>query len=251
MASWSTRRKYGYFFAVIVLAALFIGIPTFLVFYKAPTCFDGKQNGDERGIDCGGSCALLCAADFSAPHILWTYSVPVVPGVYNALAYIQNPNQGVEARSVSYLFKLYDDKGLLVTQRTGNAFIPAGQRFAVFEGGIQTGERKAFRTTFEFTSTPRWQAGRIFSSIRVLDVVLDQSARPSAEVKIGNMAVDQGFADLTAFIILYDKDDNRVSFSKTLIDSITPSERKSIYFTWPTAFSSPIVRSEVMFVANP
>ena len=31
----------------------------------APSCNDGRRNGDEDGIDCGGSCARLCAASVS------------------------------------------------------------------------------------------------------------------------------------------------------------------------------------------
>jgi hypothetical protein len=34
---------------------------------SAPTCTDKAKNGDETGVDCGGSCALACPCDASAP----------------------------------------------------------------------------------------------------------------------------------------------------------------------------------------
>ncbi|HEU5114911.1 MAG TPA: hypothetical protein VFT82_04055, partial [Candidatus Paceibacterota bacterium] len=125
MASWSTRRRWSYLLIFAALVVLFFGVPFFFLFYKAPTCFDGKQNGNETGIDCGGSCARLCPADFAAPRVLWSYSVQVVPGVFNSLAYVQNPNPSVEADNVPYLFRLYDSQGLLIAERTGKAFVPA------------------------------------------------------------------------------------------------------------------------------
>ena len=248
MATWSTERKYAYFFAFAALLVILAGVPLFFIFYKAPTCSDGKQNGNERGIDCGGSCSKLCPADFAAPRVLWSYSVQVVPSIYNALAYVQNPNNLVQAKSLPYEFKLYDDQGLLVAQRDGYTSVPAGQKFAVFESSIDVGNRVPVRTTFEFTGTPEWVPGTILSSIRVLNTNLSQGNKPAAEVSIENSSVDQSFSNVTAVIILYDKDDNRISFSKTLIDSLNPTEKKSIYYTWQGPFSVPVVRTEVLFM---
>ena len=250
MATWSTERKYAYFFAFIVVLVILVGIPVFLLFYKAPTCFDNVQNGNERGIDCGGSCSRLCPADFSAPRILWSYSTRVLPGVYNSLAYIQNPNNSVQAASLSYEFKIYDDQGILIARRNGTTFVPAGQKFAVFEPSIETGNRIPARTTFEFTGTPNWVPGTILSKIHVLDTTLNQGDKPSAEVKVENASVDESFSNISAFIILYDKDDNRVSFSKTVIDSLAPTEKTSIYYTWPESFAANIVRTEVIFMKS-
>lgn len=251
MASWSTKRKYGYFLVFAVLAVLVIGTPLFLLFYKTPTCSDGKQNGSERGIDCGGKCAKLCPADFSPAKVLWSYSSKVVPGVYNALAYVQNPNQNVEIKSSNYTFKLYDSEGLLISEKKGSTFVPAGQKFVVFFGGIQTGSRIPAKTTFEFSGTPLWRPGTILNRLRTENVELDQSKSPHAEIKIRNDAVDQTFSNIDAFVVLYDKDDNRVAFSKTVIDQIGPSESQTLFFTWQDAFSRPVVRSEMVFMARP
>lgn len=251
MASWSTKRKSSYLFVFVAAIVVLIGLPAFFVFYKSPTCSDGVKNGTERGVDCGGVCAKLCPADFAAPRVLWAYSVKVVPGIYNALAYIQNPNASVEALNLPYLIKLYDSEGILITQKTGKAFVPAGQKFAVFVGGIDTGKRFPSRTTFEFIGEPNWRQGALLTQIRTLESSLDVQGQPKAEVRIKNDAVDQGFSNVSAFIILYDKNDNRISFSKTVIDSIGPSESQTLYFTWPEPFASPVVRTEVLFVLNP
>lgn len=247
MASWSTTRKYGYLSALVIVLAILGGVPAFLLFYSAPTCFDGKQNGEEGGVDCGGACVKLCLADFADPRVLWSYSTRVVPGVYNSMAYVQNPNQGVEASGLPYVFKLYDAEGLLVASREGRAFVPAGQRTAIFEGAIRTGSRSPTRTTFEFVTSPEWERGESFTSLRVLSIDLASSGTPTATVRVENQALDRGFSNVDAAIVLYDKDDNRVSFSKTVIGKIAPGETQTLYFTWPEAFSSEIFRSELLF----
>ncbi len=235
----------------MMAVVLFVGVPAFFTLYKKPTCSDNKQNGTERGVDCGGSCARLCPFDFAAPRTLWSYSMRIVPGVYNLMAYVQNPNQNAEAGAVPYIFKLYDDEGIIVAERSGTAFIPAGQKFAIFEGGIQTGQRIPFKTTFEFKADPVWVPGVALSKIRVLTIDLTQEGKPKAEVRIRNDELSRGYSNVDAFIVLYDADDNRVAFSKTTIDSLGANETQTLYFTWPGSFERTIVRTEVLFVARP
>ncbi len=251
MATWATKRKLSYFFGLMFVLVLFVAVPAFYFLYEPPTCTDGKQNGGERGVDCGGKCARLCPADFNPARVLWSYTMQVVPGVYNALAYVQNPNQNVEIKAFNYVFKLYDTEGILIAEKTGSTFVPAGQKFVVFEGGIRTGIRIPARTTFEFTGTPAWRPGSVLTQIRTQNVDLTQTDAPKAEVKIQNMAVDAAFSNIDAFIVLYDADDNRVSFSKTVIEYIGPNQSQSLYFTWPETFLRPIVRTELIFMARP
>ena len=59
---------------------------------QAPTCTDGKQNGDELGVDCGGGCVDFCSNQITMPTVLWSRAFPVTTNVYNATAYIENKN---------------------------------------------------------------------------------------------------------------------------------------------------------------
>ena len=250
MASWSTKRRFGYFLAFVVLVVFAVGLPGFLFFYEAPTCADGQKNGSERGIDCGGVCVKLCPADFVAPRALWSYSVAIAPGVYNALAYAENPNQSVYASAVGYTFRLYDSAGLLIAEKKGKTLVPTGQKFAIFDGGIRTGQRIPLKTTFEFGEVSEWKLGKSVPNPRILSIDLEQNDSPRAEVKVSNDSTNLTLSSLTAFIIIYDSADNRMAFSKTLVDRIAPRQTETFYFTWPSAFPRPAVRKEVLFVAH-
>jgi len=246
--SWSGKRKFEYLLLFIVALALFAGVPVFFTVYKPATCSDGKQNQGERGVDCGGPCSHLCAADFGEPHILWTYSSRVVTGVYNAMAYGENPNQSVGAEGVPYSLKLYDAQGILVAERKGAGSIPPGSKFALFEGGIQTGQRIPVRATVEFPSTISWTPARPYTSLRTLSIdVIPDGAGTRAEARIRNDYVSTTIAGVDAFIVLYDADGNRVAFSKTRIESIVPGDVQTLYFTWPEPVASKVVKTELLF----
>ena len=108
MSTWGTKRRNTIIFIILAFFLIIAGIISFALFYEEPTCFDGKRNGNEIGIDCGGSCELLCELQIIEPLVHWTRYFEVVPGVYNVLAYLENPNVTDGADRVDYIFKLFD-----------------------------------------------------------------------------------------------------------------------------------------------
>src|SRR3989344_9155576 len=121
MASWSSRRKVLYGGSVIIVLTAVAFSVIFFFFYKPPTCFDNKENGDEYGIDCGGSCVKLCQSTFLPAQIQWgggKFEI-VAPHLYNLSSYIVNPNMDVGAVNVPYKFSVYDNVGLLILEKKG------------------------------------------------------------------------------------------------------------------------------------
>ncbi len=248
--SWSARRKFIVFLIVLVALGIIVGLPAFFAFYKAPTCFDGVQNQGEEGIDCGGPCAKLCQAGFSPPVELWATSSEVVSGVYNLLAYAANPNAGVYAPNISYDFKIYDDSGILISERTGSADIPAETNFAIFEPAVTTGNRVPYRTFFEFTSAPLWTAAKAASGLSVTSsdfVTASTSSRLDASVLNSSLNAE---SSVLVTGILYGTDGNAVAFSRTLIPSIVSGATAPISLTWPFPITNTIVKKEFLFDTN-
>src|ERR1700733_13324903 len=108
MNSWSAKRKFffgGIFVLIVVLIALGV---SYQFFYRPPSCTDGKQDGDETGVDCGGSCVLQCASDSLTPVVLWAKIFPVSGNLYTAVAYIENPNINSSNPEANYQFQIYD-----------------------------------------------------------------------------------------------------------------------------------------------
>ena len=248
--SWSSRRRLVVFLIVIVALLIVVGLPAFFAFYHAPTCFDNAQNQGEEGIDCGGPCAKLCQAGFAAPQELWATSSQVVSGVYNLLAYVSNPNAAVSAPSVSYDFKLYDSTGILVSERMGETSIPAAPNFAVFEPSVTTGNRVPYRTFFQFTSAPLWQAAATTSPFSVIDSTFETASTTSvlSAIVANSSLSEEDNVYVTA--IIYATNGNALAFSKSLVPKIAALGTADISFTWPYHISGAVAKKEFLFNDN-
>lgn len=251
MTTWSRKRKsiYGMIAAFIVLAG--VGLPLFLVFYRAPTCFDGVQNGGESGVDCGGKCTRLCQSSFLAPSVAWTRFEEVAPDLYNVAAYITNPNPEGEALNVPYHMSLYDSKGLIIKDRAGQITIPPHRNTLAFERAIPSGSRVPTRALFEFTGVPNWQKKTDnLNSIGIGAKDYNEDGNSSSlAVTLTNSGI-RALANISVYVILYDSDGNVLNFSKTIIDNIPAKGSTVAPFTWPKSHQGKVISIEVLPVAE-
>ena len=247
MASWATKRKFTYFSIATGILVIFLGLPAFFVVYQPPSCVDSKQNQGELGVDCGGPCSRLCNSQFFQPIVLWARSARVVKGVYNVVAYVENNNLDGAAKQVPYRFKLYDTDGVLIRERTGRVDIPPHKGVAVFEDGVVTSEQIPTRVTFEFTTPPQWyRTASLDRGIVLSDKVLinEQSAPKLSALVENTSALPIGKTSFVA--LLYDADDNAISFSKTELDSLSNGASSYIVFTWPQPFLKKVYRIDII-----
>src|SRR3989344_1803184 len=136
MNQWSRRRKRIILSIVVFVLIVVIGVPVFFLFYRTPTCFDDKQNGNEVGIDCGGSCQLLCRAE-SLPLVLKgdPRILKVQDNTFEVVALIENSNTSGEISQAGYVVKLYSlGSTIPVKIIEGESYIPKASTFAIFEG---------------------------------------------------------------------------------------------------------------------
>src|SRR3989344_3674037 len=104
--SWASRRKS--FLIIFIFLGLFIVVAS-IIFYSqpAPSCSDKKQNQDEKGIDCGGSCKAICQELTIPLKVEWVRPFQIASGVASVAAYVTNPNAKLGAPNVPYIFRLY------------------------------------------------------------------------------------------------------------------------------------------------
>ena len=246
--SWARRRKMIYISGIILVFLLVVVLPTDIHLYKAPTCFDGKMNGDEQGIDCGGSCALLCPAQYAPLNVLWSRFSKVSDGDYNVLAYIENPNINASAANLSYIFKLYDKNGVLLKERTGYTFAPPNKVMAVFEAEMQTGNQIPARVNFAFTSNALWlkQISNETSGLSISQSVLERTdSAPRLTAILSNMT-SSSINNIEAIAIIYNADGNTIAFSRTIVDSVSSKDSHTVSFNWPKPFTDTYARTEII-----
>jgi hypothetical protein len=245
--SWAQKRRLIYISIIVLVFLLVVVLPTILHFYKAPTCFDKKQNQGELGVDCSGPCELLCNNQYTPLNALWSRFSKVNDGVYNVLAYIENPNLNAGAKNLNYIFKLYDKKGVLIKERTGITFAPANRVMAIFEPELVVGNFIPQRVEFSFLNQAVWlkeesrETGLSVSQV----VVSKEDTAPRLSAVLANKTINQ-INKIEAVGIVYNIDGNTIAFSRTIVDSLAGKASTNINFNWPKPFLDKYARAEIV-----
>lgn len=252
--SWASRRQFKYLALVFGIFFLIVFWILYPIIFKKPTCFDGKQNGTETGIDCGGSCSRVCDADTADPIIVWSRAFPVTGNIYNLAAYVSNQNKNAAIRQAKYEFKVYDINNKLIGRREGSTFIPPNQQFAIFEPRFIPGQSQIKSVSFEFIPPYLWDKKEPILNtfpIKIDNIVLDNNFNePTLAARVKNESI----YDVPAFdviAILYDLNGNAINVSKTSKDGLKSNANIPVFFTWPEALSAVPVKQDILVQINP
>lgn len=248
MASWATKRRFMYGGSVVlVFALIFLTFFVSLIYHK-PTCSDGVKNGDETGIDCGGSCQLICTSDTLTPVVLWSKIFNISGDVYSAVAYVENPNLNSKNPQASYQFKIYDSDNKLITIKDGVTSIPKGKKFAIFETGIILKNSKPKSADLNFLSFYPW----VKDSQKDPDVsvtygtLLSTSTTPTINGTISNTSL-QDIPKLELVVFVLDSGENVIATSRTFVDNLTKSTSQDFVFTWQKPFDGEVSVINVIY----
>jgi hypothetical protein len=233
-----------YYGVGIIVLVVFVYLVWASFFNTAPTCFDGKQDGTETGIDCGGSCSLLCADTAHQPTVLWARPFQTGTNTYTAAAYIQNDNAGAGAKGVQYSFQLFDANNSLVKEVDGTADLPPVSVVPIMVPNISVGNRTVTHVQFAFSAPPVWYK-------------VPPNSLPTLYVSQQNLAADgsrlsatlsnQTLLDannVTVTAVLFDSQGVARAASKSLVQVVAAQSSQTVVFTWPTGTPN-IVRAEI------
>ncbi len=251
MNSWSRTRKRIIFSIVLFVLLILVGVPLFFLTYRAPSCTDGRQNGDETGIDCGGSCQRLCAPE-SLPLLIKgdPRILTVATSTYEVVTLLENPNSSAGISRARYIFKLFSAGGLVpVKSIEGIAYIPPNTSFAVFEGPFSIEEGSVpTRATIEWDeATLVWDRTVAPSpNVEIRSKTLTRAdSAPRLEVVLMNPTLESmKNLDLTA--ILSDEMGNVFSASITFVGILDPGQTTQAIFTWPGPLPQEPVEIQVL-----
>lgn len=238
---WAFKRRtqYGFgFFTVWTLVGVLI---YYANFYQPPSCFDQVMNGSERGVDCGGSCVQICAADVLPPQVVWVKSFKIVDGQYNAVAYIENANQSAATPRLDYTFQLVNEGGV-VAERSGWTVLPPNSVYPIFEGKVYTtGEAEVTDTIITLQPSKLWlpaSVGR--DQFRSIDIKLTGAdERPRLDVKLENTELLPA-KDIEVVATVFNDAGDPVTASQTIVDEIAPRSTENIVFTWPNSIAKTV-----------
>jgi hypothetical protein len=253
--TWAGKRQFIYLSLVLLII---FGVLFAIIYPKISvpaTCTDGKKNGSELGVDCGGTCSLMCASETRDLIVVWARAFEVAPGVYHVAAYIENQNVDAAVKSVPYQFKLYDERNVVITQREGVASILPNGHTVIFEEALSTGGNRIPKITrLEFTKKPIfWKTSPAYKEARVVEKDKGFGSLetvPKAYATLRN----ESFIDVGRFqvmAVLYDQFDNAVGVSKTIVDGLPKQTETKVYFSWLTPFEKSVQTLEIVPIIDP
>jgi hypothetical protein len=255
MNEWAQRRKRIILSLIFGTLIFLIGLPAFFFFYRSPSCTDGKKNGDEQGIDCGGGCKKLCQAD-NLPIISKGDAQVFKVGstTYAVAIQAENPNINSDILRAQYIFKIYEASSTVpINLIDGDTYVPKAGKFAVFEGPFELGESIPTRATFEWKQKSLvWNTNiNPLPGIVIEDKFLsNEDSEPRLSAEIYNPTLDRvSNIELTA--IISNQEGNMIGASKTFIDTLDKDEREPLVFTWPRPFSGTPAVIEVLIKILP
>jgi Mg-chelatase subunit ChlD len=238
---WAIIRRVQYAVAFFTFW-LSIGMVVYFVnFYQSPDCFDLVENGNERGVDCGGDCVRICADDVLAPRLVWAKSFVITKGQYNTVAYVENPNQTSATPQLKYTFQLLN-KGTVITERSGVTILPPNSVYPIFEGRIYVDpEQEITETRVVLEPSDIWLPASLNrAQFRSLDIELKNAdVRPRLNVKLENTDISVA-ENVEVVATIFNEAGEPVTSSQTFIERIAGQSAEDIVFTWPNTIAKTV-----------
>lgn len=240
---------------VIFVLIILVALPAFYFLYKPPTCSDRVMNGDEEGVDCGGSCVMLCQDTFLPPKVIWGGAKfeKITDGVYNFASLVVNQNADAGAKDVPYKITIYDSKGLMIKEQYGKITLYPHRNSLAFVPSINLDKSIPFKATFEFTKPPVWyRSYDDLENLMILDKRYTEDGESSSlEVVLENRGLYQ-YNNIDVSVILSDENGNAIGFSKTSVDSIKSKNGKEVAsYTWPINRDGDVRSIEILPIIEP
>jgi Mg-chelatase subunit ChlD len=230
---WAFWRRVQYGSGFLVFIGLVVGFVYLGFFYAPDSCFDSQMNGSESGIDCGGGCVRICAAEVILPRVVWAESFEINAGQYNVVAYVENANRIAATPELRYTFELLSGSEV-VAVREGTTLLPPDSVYPIFEGRVFTNGKEVTDTRVTLEAADLWipaSVGR--EQFKMSNIILSGAdTQPRLSVSIENSeVVDADGVEVVA--TLFNNQGEPVTASQTYIDRLTARSDKDIVFTWP------------------
>lgn len=244
---WAKRRKRTILLIVGVVVVAVVTIILTAVLYKAPSCSDNKQNQDEAGVDCGGSCAYRCTTQEIDPTVLFALPLRNSAGRTDLIASVENKNTDAAAKKVSYSAKLYTSDVSFIREVTGTLDLPPRTTVPIYIPGIASGVAVA-RVVFSIdTRAVKWYTMAV--DPRIVPVVSHSTlggtqAAPRVEAELTNSSITT-LSNVHAIVMIHGTSGNIIAASETILPTIPAQGQATALFTWNEAFPGTPSRIQV------
>ncbi len=254
---WQDKYKRKRTIIIAVFAAIFLSIILFAYekMKPAPSCFDGIQNQNEEGVDCGGVCAKKC--DIKAQDLVVQQSGFVPSGAvntYDVYGQVENPNNSFGGSEFSYTFNLKDVNGKIIATKQGKGFILPAETKYVIEIGLQTTSVPA-SVELDIYNV-KWVQFKDYFEKPQLNIVNKEYDQITSGVGFGEASgllkneSPYDFNSISIYVILKDANNAVIALNSTSMQTVKAGEDRDFKTLWTDRFPGSVSNMEVQADVN-
>ena len=253
------KRKQIIISCILALILTLLGLWVYFgIFYQSATCFDGKQNQKEGGIDCGGSCAMSCERlTIKDVEVQWAQAIALKDNHYDLAARIVNPNPNYGLSLIRYNFTVFDETGALILEQKSKDFILPGQSKYLIVGNLILSAIPAKVTvTIDKVSKEEWlklsqdyQEPEIYIHDKLVQPLADNKEGAQASGIIKNNS-NYDFDRILVAVILFDENNKIIGVNKTEARTVLAGEDRYFSALWFSSFNGQIKSAEMQVDTN-
>lgn len=219
---------------VLLILAVF-----YLLWFKPePSCFDGRWNQEELGIDCGGQCQD-CEIKTLVPISERWLKYFSVDGKTVIVAEIKNSNTDYAASGLSYVFDIYGKDGSKIKSIARKSFIYAEEIKCLFEqADVKSQEIAEIKISF---SVLDWKRKKEFSQPKIQKRQLitslqdDQTGSETSGAVVNDNPFSLSKLRIVGFLL--NKNGIELGASKTELENLRAFEERPFKIIFPKNIS--------------
>ena len=245
--TWGEQRQTyiisGIAFLIIIPVVIYLAISL----YEKPTCFDGRQNGTEAGVDCGGTCQLVCRNSTVSINTIWDRVFFDESENVVGSALLENKNTRAIAVDVPYKFSIYTGS-IELDSIEGVVTVQPKKRVPLIISGLDRGVQDVDYHKFEVGEPREWiyEQGEESPFLISREQMNEDIDNPRISAVVKNITFDERVNDSYFVVFVYDEYDSVVTQSTTYIKKLDPQESKEIFFTWNSRFEREVLRFDII-----
>jgi hypothetical protein len=254
------RRKKQTIIASI-LGLVFISLLSgtyFKWFYVGATCFDGKQNQNEEGLDCGGPCAMNCELLTVKPlQVEWSKAIFLKDGLYDLAAKINNINPNYGLGRFDYTFKLYDKSGQLLMEKKGSSFSLPNQKKYIIETNVAPAAAPTkVELIIQQSEKTDWQ--KLTNDFATPDIFVQDKQFKYLENKAGESQASGIIKNNSVFdldkiivsVVLFNESKEVIGVNKTEVYTVPAGQERYFSVSWYSALSGEVKSADMLADTN-
>lgn len=222
---------YGLLYLIIIIAVIF-GL-YILVMPDNSSCFDGKQNQGETGVDCGGPCDLCEIKDLIPIQVSNIDIFDIGDGMSSILLEFRNPNHSFGAYVYEFDLVLYSSTNEILYQQEISTLVYPSEVKRMVLPKVKVEAGRVFRSETllkELEWAPVLDFFNPSSQIRELRV---QLLSPDKLLITGILKNDNQFFVSKAYVnaVVLNKNRQVVGLSRTVATSLSPKQERFFQVT--------------------